>query len=87
MERIALAFSDGSFNVHPDGWPIERAVAERDEADKNCRETERTKIVRVNLEIVDDCVVPLRPTGKPCKCGKVYLTIGGIEECVARQHK
>jgi hypothetical protein len=51
MERDGLLFSDGSITVFAEGWPMEKIEAERIEADKNTPIEDRTKIVRVLVEI------------------------------------
>jgi hypothetical protein len=87
VERLALQFSDGSFTIYPGGWVIDKAITERDEIDTKCRPEDRTKIVRVRLDVIAEHVAPLLPGGHTCSCGKRFLTAGGVEECTAAKHK
>lgn len=88
MERIALAYSDGSFGIMIDGWPMERIVAECEEANRGERDPESmTKIVKVRLEVLDEIVVRLRKDKVRCKCGREFHTRGGLEECLASNHR
>ncbi len=64
MQRIAVAYSDGSFTVQPDGWPMERIVAECDGANRGEREAHWAQIVNVNIEVLDKVVVPLTAVEK-----------------------
>lgn len=79
LVRTALAYSDGSFNVHPEGWPIEKAIAERDESDRGVEKPEQlTKIVRVRLEIFEENIVPLKQVTVGCKWAQLIIAVNAM---------
>jgi hypothetical protein len=57
-KRSALLFSDGSLTVHAEQWPMEKVLAEREEADKGAKVGDRTKIARVTVAIEEILLDP-----------------------------
>ena len=57
-KRTALLFSDGSLTVHAEGWPMEKAEAEREEADRGAARADLTKIARVTVAIEEILLDP-----------------------------
>ena len=55
VERLALAFSDGSMTVLRANTHVSTAMAERLDADRNQRDdTKLTSIVRVRVEVLGE---------------------------------
>jgi hypothetical protein len=70
IERIALAYSDGSYGVLSEATTIDAARHERDDADRNERDpANATRILRVRLEVVES-LDDWRPTPTPISPAK-----------------
>ncbi|MBF0374798.1 MAG: hypothetical protein HQL39_15440 [Alphaproteobacteria bacterium] len=69
--RVALAYSDGSYNVMADGWTVEAARSEALDTDARERDPSQfTRVVRVTVTVVEDLGAPMRAAEECPSCGR-----------------
>jgi hypothetical protein len=86
IERSAIAYSDGSFNIFSDGYPIGGVFSQLEQDNRSERMENRAVAVKVRLLILEFLKMPPAPTMIKCNCGRQFRTQGGIQECLANNH-